>query len=200
MDPEVGAQKAAEKAIASAGKFADEQTKQMMAKKAANMYIKQDSERKKAMDMLEKAINMLGPAREKNKPNKYVSSCIGRIKEVISSAEKKEEANAKDCEALADKIEASLTGVDVYARKMPGGVNPFVLAGPNFEQSGQPPAAAAPPSDTEKIIQALMSDTKASTLKPAEPALTDVEKILSTLITEPKASLPLGTQIPSGEA
>ena len=55
MDPEVGAQKAAEKAIASAGKFADEQTKQMMAKKAANMYIKQDSERKKAMEMLEKA-------------------------------------------------------------------------------------------------------------------------------------------------
>ena len=55
MDPEVGAQKAAEKAIASAGKFADEPTKQMMAKKAANMYIKQDSERKKAMDMLEKA-------------------------------------------------------------------------------------------------------------------------------------------------
>lgn len=39
MDPEVGAQKAAEKAIASAGKFADEETKKMMAKKAANMYI-----------------------------------------------------------------------------------------------------------------------------------------------------------------
>lgn len=39
MDPEVGAQKAAEKAIASAGKFADSETKQMLAKKAANMYI-----------------------------------------------------------------------------------------------------------------------------------------------------------------
>ena len=55
----------------------------MMAKKAANMYIKQDSERKKAMDMLSKAINMLGPIHETNKPNRYVNSCMGRIKEVI---------------------------------------------------------------------------------------------------------------------
>ena len=130
MDPEVGARKAAEKAIASAGKFADEQTKQMMAKKAANMYIKQDSERKKAIDMLDKALNMLGPPKDPKKPNKYLNSCVGRIKQIIQDAEKKEEATAKDCEALADKIEASLTGVDVYARKMPGGINPFVLASP----------------------------------------------------------------------
>ena len=61
------------------------------------MYIKQDSERKKAMDMLEKAINMLGPTKDKNKPNKYLNSCVGRIKEVISSADKKEETTAKDC-------------------------------------------------------------------------------------------------------
>lgn len=39
MDVETGAEKAAEKAIASAGKFADDLTKQTLAKKAAQMYI-----------------------------------------------------------------------------------------------------------------------------------------------------------------
>lgn len=61
MDPETGAQKAAEKAIAVLGKFADQATKSLMAKKAAEMYLKQDGERKKAMNMIDRAITMLGP-------------------------------------------------------------------------------------------------------------------------------------------
>ena len=63
----------------------------MMAKKAAQMYITQDTERKKAMDMLEKAMNMLGPARDKTKPNKFLTGCIGRIRDVIAASEKKED-------------------------------------------------------------------------------------------------------------
>lgn len=50
------------------------------------------------MDMLEKALNILGPARDKNKSNKYLSGCLGRLKDVIKSSEKKEEPLAKNCE------------------------------------------------------------------------------------------------------
>jgi hypothetical protein len=72
MDPETGAQKAAEKAIAVLGKFADQATKSLMAKKAAEMYLKQDGERKKAMNMIDRAITMLGP-QEKARPNPYLT-------------------------------------------------------------------------------------------------------------------------------
>ena len=88
---------------------------------------------------------MLGPKVDCKKPNKYLTGCIGRIKDVIASAEKKEEASAKSCEALADKIEASLTGVDTHARKMPGGVNPFVLTHPEHDFTADLATAAEAP-------------------------------------------------------
>ena len=60
MDTESGATAAAEKAIASLGPQADAQAKQLIAKKAAMLYVKQERERKKAIDMLDKAMEMLG--------------------------------------------------------------------------------------------------------------------------------------------
>lgn len=43
-----------------------------MAKKAADMYIKQDGERKKAINMIDRAITMLGP-QDKTRPNPYLT-------------------------------------------------------------------------------------------------------------------------------
>ena len=82
LDPEQGAQKAAEKAIATLGKFADQATKSLMAKKAADMYIKQDGERKKAIAMIDRAITMLGP-QEKARPNPYLTQCVTRVRDLI---------------------------------------------------------------------------------------------------------------------
>lgn len=75
LDPEQGAQKAAEKAIATLGKYADQSTKSLMAKKAADMYIKQDGERKKAIAMIDNALTMLGP-QDKARPNPYLTQCV----------------------------------------------------------------------------------------------------------------------------
>ena len=125
------------------------------------------------MDMLEKAMNMLGPsAKDCSKPNKYLTGCIGRIKDVIAAAEKTEDATAKSCEALADKIEASLTGVDTHARKMPGGVNPFVLASPYHEDE----IALACEKQTEPVAEEeaeppiLITEPSTKVGEPAAPA------------------------------
>jgi len=72
LDPETGAQRAAEKAIATLGKYADQATKNLMAKKAADMYLKQDGERKKAINMIDRAITLLGP-QDKARTNPYLS-------------------------------------------------------------------------------------------------------------------------------
>lgn len=121
------------------------------------------------MDMLEKAMNMLGPsAKDCSKPNKYLTGCIGRIKDVIAAAEKTEDATAKSCEALADKIEASLTGVDTHAQKMPGGVNPFVLASPTHEEETLCEKHTEPAAEEEAEAPILITEPSTKVDEPAE--------------------------------
>lgn len=104
LDPEAGAEKAAEKAIASLGKFADEQTKHMMAKKAADLYIKQDGERKKAIDMLDRAIKLLGPV-EKSRANPYLTKCVQRVRSIIDQSNATKKKVPTSCDMIAEGIE-----------------------------------------------------------------------------------------------
>ena len=82
-DPETGAQKAAEKAIASLGQYADQEAKVLIAKKTANMYIKQEREKREAIDKLDKAIRMLGNVVKKGGPNRFLTGCVDKVKMAI---------------------------------------------------------------------------------------------------------------------
>ena len=57
---EAGAQRAAEKAIASLGKYADQEAKLMAARQAADLFIKQEAELRRQIELLDKAMRLLG--------------------------------------------------------------------------------------------------------------------------------------------
>lgn len=61
-----------------------------MAIKAAEMYMKQDSERKKSILMIDQAIEMLGPI-EKIKGNQLIEDSVDNVKKVIEQSSKKPE-------------------------------------------------------------------------------------------------------------
>merc|ERR1712060_244240 len=134
LDPETGAKRAAEKAVASLGKAADQQTKAMMAKKAADLYIKQDGERKKAIEMIDKSLDMLGP-QDKTRPNPYLSECVNRVREIIIEASKKPDAPEdplKACKGRAEEIQQRLTGkAPSFENLRDGTPNPFLI---NFDK------------------------------------------------------------------
>ena len=83
MDTESGATAAAEKAIASLVPQADAEAKKLIAKKAAMLYIKQERERKKAIEMLDKAMDMLGETVQPDEPNPYLTGCVTKVKKAI---------------------------------------------------------------------------------------------------------------------
>ena len=146
MDPEAGAQKAAEKAIASAGKFADAETKQLMARKAAALYIENDSERKKAMEMLGKARHMLGMKKDASRPNRYLSGCVERVKAVIKASEA--QGDNLDLDKYADEAEGRITGKEPFSKDMKNGYNPFLFNNPKQKEEVKPvPEPVAAPEE-----------------------------------------------------
>ena len=55
----------------------------MIAKKTANMYIKQEREKREAIDKLDKAIRMLGNVVKKGGPNRFLTGCVDKVKMAI---------------------------------------------------------------------------------------------------------------------
>ena len=46
------------------------------------MYIKQDTERRKQIQMIDRSLSMLGPV-EKTRPNPYLTDCVESLKDTI---------------------------------------------------------------------------------------------------------------------
>lgn len=88
QEPEFGAQKAAEKAVAKMGKASAEEKRQM-AKTAADMYMRQDGERKKAMFQIDQAIKILGPF-EKTKASEELQKQVEMVEQAVSQSRKNE--------------------------------------------------------------------------------------------------------------
>lgn len=127
MEPEAGAQKAAQMAVLSMGPMVSEQEKMAMAKKAASMYMKQDLERKRSMQMLDDAIEMLGPI-EKAKPNPLLVNYVEAMKRAIESA--KNNYNVNDdgpCTDYAEKALLHISGSPSFA-DVNGKPNPLLLS------------------------------------------------------------------------
>lgn len=105
-----------------------------MAKKAADMYIKQDGERKKAIAMIDRAIGMLGP-QDKTRPNPYLTNCVNKVRDlvVMSASESKakgpcENPTMTECNRIVGKIEGNLTGCDKTISTLRNGEsNPFLI-------------------------------------------------------------------------
>lgn len=83
-EPEYGAMKAAEKAVAGMNPNATPAQKVAMAKMAGTMYMKQDEERKKSMIMLDKAIEALGPMK-KVKANPALHEAVTKVHDVLNA-------------------------------------------------------------------------------------------------------------------
>ena len=98
-----------------------------MAKKAASMYMKQDLERKRSMQMLDDAIEMLGPI-EKAKPNPLLVNYVEAMKRAIESA--KNNYNVNDdgpCTDYAEKALLHISGSPSFA-DVNGKPNPLLLS------------------------------------------------------------------------
>ena len=102
----------------------------MMAKKAADMYMKQDGERKKAMIMIDQAIEMLGPV-TKARGNNHLQQQVDHVRYLVKGLSgRSHDADGDVCGDIINAAVGRLTGKDPYAGKFRQGGNPLLLDGP----------------------------------------------------------------------